>query len=1104
MASLAGVYSESLPYDPATNAPVDRTPPHTPDDISMNDDDDDDETQLTSINEGTKAQTPSTPDTSPGAKRSYDPAALLNPRAALKKAKQDPVPKDIQNNDVTNLFNGKADESNDIGQGAMLERQHGVTKREAMPQKRPQRSEDTDDQDNKKRQKFEGGSKGGVIGQYVKEKRQEGQDEAGPANVVDLTEDDDVTIVSSKTTGPDPNREVCLGTIDAEVNAHRVPAASKALLDKTNDWPATKVTLGRNPAHQNDIPVIDKLGNWFGQLELKTASAIGMFVNGISVSGLRWNALLSARPRRQGERPGQHISEVFTLKITWFARAGAVVGIGNILMQRKIFLSQPIFTEGKEVMNPHAPKLNSVRLSRPAGSLSSQSLGINYNSRTVEEVRRDVTGMFDKITSVTELPTMEADPALLRTELMDHQKQALYFLTQRETPLAPGAELSSPLWKSRIHKDGSTVYYNVISGDEVKKVDDSLGGIFADMMGLGKTLSILSRVAATLAEARAFGEQGLPREVKDNPFIKRNTRGTLIVCPKSVLSNWQEQIKAHLQPDKFSLYVYSGPNRETDIKKLAQFDIVIASYNTVAHEHSHNSRFKALAQLNWYRIVLDEAHMIRNQGTSAFKAACALESKRRWAVTGTPVQNRLDDLGALIKFVKISPFHEKGRFEQHFLSPFKTGDDQVLDNLRLLVDSVTLRRSKEKIDLPEKTQEVIRLDFSDSEQRLYEAFAKDSGNKMNALISNSKDGQIRGNAYAHMLTFITRLRLICAHGRELLKDEDMKMLQGSSYDNALDLGDDDDSSPQLTEAQAYNMFHMMMQSNMNFCNGACAKLLGGEEEEGSEEDDDDEEDIIGYMTPCLHVYCRTHIEKFKTDIAPSLSADGWGACPSCNSYIKAVYTPITRSGLDADQQRRDELRNNPQKAKNSVLYGGPHTKVKYLISRLLEHRAESDRLGAEEPPIRSVVFTEWTHYLDLIEIALKDADIGYLRLDGKMSVSARTRVLEQFRKDPTIMVCLVSIKAGGQGLNFTAANKVYVMEPQFNPGAEMQAVDRVHRIGQTRDVEVQKLIMTDSFEEKILVLQKQKMELAALTEGKKLTHAEERKKKMADLRSLFK
>ena len=123
-----------------------------------------------------------------------------------------------------------------------------------------------------------------------------------------------------------------------------------------------------------------------------------------------------------------------------------------------------------------------------------------------------------------------------------------------------------------------------------------------------------------------------------------------------------------------------------------------------------------------------------------------------------------------------------------------------------------------------------------------------------------------------------------------------------------------------------------------------------------------------------------------------------------------------------------------------------------------------------------------------------------------MSVPARTRVLEQFRSDPSISVVLVSIKAGGQGLNFTAANKVFMMEPQFNPGVEMQAIDRVHRLGQTRDVEIRRFIMQDSFEESILEIQRKKMELAstAFKEGKRMTKQDEAKKRMEDLRSLFK
>jgi SNF2 family DNA or RNA helicase len=181
--------------------------------------------------------------------------------------------------------------------------------------------------------------------------------------------------------------------------------------------------------------------------------------------------------------------------------------------------------------------------------------------------------------------------------------------------------------------------------------------------------------------------------------------------------------------------------------------------------------------------------------------------------------------------------------------------------------------------------------------------------------------------------------------------------------------------------------------------------------------------------------------------------------------------------------------------------------TKALIHDLLASRQESELLSPESP-IKSVVFSGWTAHLDLIQLALTENSIKYTRLDGKMSRTARGAALDAFRDDPSILVILVSISAGGLGLNLTTANKVYVMEPQYNPAAEAQAVDRVHRLGQKREVETVRYIMNDSFEEKMLELQDKKKKLASLSmdgEGRgRMDKAEAARKRLEDLRSLFK
>jgi SNF2 family DNA or RNA helicase len=120
-----------------------------------------------------------------------------------------------------------------------------------------------------------------------------------------------------------------------------------------------------------------------------------------------------------------------------------------------------------------------------------------------------------------------------------------------------------------------------------------------------------------------------------------------------------------------------------------------------------------------------------------------------------------------------------------------------------------------------------------------------------------------------------------------------------------------------------------------------------------------------------------------------------------------------------------------------------------------------------------------------------------------MTREARDKSMNTFRSDPSIRVMLVSIGAGGLGLNLTTANKVFMMEPQFNPAAEAQAVDRVHRLGQDREVTIKRYIMDKSFEEKMLSLQDKKKALADLTMTRKRNKSEDSKRRLEELRSLF-
>jgi SNF2 family DNA or RNA helicase len=789
-------------------------------------------------------------------------------------------------------------------------------------------------------------------------------------------------------------------------------------------------------------------------------------------------------------------------------------------------LAPQMVQKGIKVHNPHVLEFRPP----PPKSYPTDAQGsvVSSMNRTVEEIRADVLGVFDSITRNEDLPTASPDP-IVTTPLLKHQRQGLFFMMAREDPLSRPTDDKTmvSIWQTKSSVNQETIYHNVITQESQRRPPpETRGGILADMMGLGKTLSILSLIATSRDSAMRWEATPLlqPSAHTTKPSrhdaivsqaslaltpLVRNVKSTLLICPLSTVTNWEEQIKQHIQPDGLTYHIYHGSNRVKDPAKLATFDIVITTYGSVSNELSSRNKGKSglypLEQIGWFRIVLDEAHMIREQATLQFKSIIRLQAERRWAVTGTPVQNRLEDLASLLAFLRFNPFEHRAKFTRYIVEPFKACDPEVVPKLRILVDSITLRRSKDRIDLPPREDLLVRLDFSPEERAVYNIFAANAKDQAD-IIAGSNNGQaLGGNTYIHILKAILRLRLLCAHGKELLSEDDLAHLQGRSADTAIDIEDDEDdgSKPTLSEKKAHEMFMLMQETNNDACI-ECSKKLG--HNEANAESEGQQDDVIGYMTPCFHVICRSCIQTYRDRFQQMLEpGELSGLCPVCISHVRFEFVELQRRDADAEHDGPTKPKVKSMK-KGSEGYSGPHTKTKALVEDLLRSKAASEANPAE-PPLKSVVFSGWTSHLDLIERALTANNIVYTRLDGGMTRTARTAAMDSFREDDSVHVILVSIMAGGLGLNLTSGNSVYVMEPQFNPAAEAQAVDRVHRLGQKRPVRTVRYIMNNSFEEKMLQLQDKKKQLATLSmdgQNKALDKAEAARQKLHDLRSLFK
>lgn len=566
------------------------------------------------------------------------------------------------------------------------------------------------------------------------------------------------------------------------------------------------------------------------------------------------------------------------------------------------------------------------------------------------------------------------------------------------------------------------------------------------------------------------------------------------------MTNWKEQMKDHFPAGSALKWTRYHGSERFDVRpsELADHDIVVTTYHIVAKDML--DRKKALPHINWFRIVLDEAHTIRNP-TAQSRATIALPGQRRWAVTGTPVQNRLEDLGALFTFIKLKPFDSTYGFNLYILSPFKAADPEVVPKLQLLVSTVTIRRTKEiiKNEVPKRTDMIVRLKFSKAEQQLHDWFEKDTQRKVNAVTTGDKMG---GHSYARILTAILNLRLICAHGRDLLNEDALKMTDGMTSEQPVEINDEEEELPSLSRQQAYEMLDMLGQTSADLC-VYCQKPVFNEVDTDDEDEDGEPPNLIGHMTSCYHVVCPKHTKKLRTDYGNNRDETGMVRCHFCDDRVKPALFQLTRSEYQDFCDEREKMRRDPKLSKKINSYAGPHTKTQALLHDLAEFHKWSDE-NPDERPIKSVVFSSWTTHLDLIEIALKNHSHNYVRLDGRMTRENRDKSMRVFREDPSVRVMLVSIGAGGLGLNLTTANKVFMMEPQFNPAAEAQAVDRVHRLGQDREVVIKRYIMEKSFEEKMLILQGKKKALADLTMAReKRSKGEDSKRRLEELRSLF-
>lgn len=249
--------------------------------------------------------------------------------------------------------------------------------------------------------------------------------------------------------------------------------------------------------------------------------------------------------------------------------------------------------------------------------------------------------------------------------------------------------------------------------------------------------------------------------------------------PGPSLFDITDHLPRHLLPGSLSCLKYHGQNRTTEPLMLLQHDIVLTTYGTVAADISRGRTM--LHRINWFRVVLDEgnnlialfspvdvprkltkfkAHVIRNVSTNQFSAILTLQAHIRWCLTGTPIQNSLEDLGSLIKFLRIPSLDDASQFRAHITNkaqPSKTNPKPDFENLRVLLGAVCLRRNNTILPLHQPKEHTHELDFSSNERRDYNEILHAFKEAIRAAVNENKSAK----AHQTVLDGLLRLRMFC-------------------------------------------------------------------------------------------------------------------------------------------------------------------------------------------------------------------------------------------------------------------------------------------------------------------------------------------------------
>ncbi|TKX25485.1 putative DNA helicase INO80 [Elsinoe australis] len=720
----------------------------------------------------------------------------------------------------------------------------------------------------------------------------------------------------------------------------------------------------------------------------------------------------------------------------------------------------------------------------------------------------------------------------------------------------------------------------------VNLYEQGINGILADEMGLGKTVQSIS-VMSYLAEVHNIW----------GPF--------LVIAPASTLHNWQQEIAKFVPNLKVLPYWGNAKDRKVLRKfwdrkhitynKESSFHVLVTSYQLVVQDTAYFQKIK------WQYMILDEAQAIKSSQSSRWKALLGFHCRNRLLLTGTPIQNNMQELWALLHFIMPSLFDSHDEFsdwfskdiESHAQSNTKLNEDQ-LKRLHMILKPFMLRRVKKHVqkELGDKVEEDVFCDLT-YRQRAYYTNLRNKISFME-LIEKAAVGDDQDTAT--LMNLVMQFRKVCNHP-DLFERADITspmsmstwaetasfMREGFninvaysvksmidywipkkliSGDGRLDLPGPDNEKAGWRRKNLRHLMsiwdseHIRSSSSgqgafswLRFVDSSPGELskmsnttlaerlidLRAQQRATDRADDllDDEEkpfvpahsmlNIVKPQTrkPLTEVSEGSNLQNLLNISRIATEETGYSViessaiprasappielvCPSQHSILekenaffnvplrRALYPiststelallkakippsqyPVTNMLPAPDSERQRFTKIQVPSMRRFVSDCGKLAKLDELLRDL---KANGHRV---------LLYFQMTRMIDLMEEYLTYRNYKYCRLDGSTKLEDRRDTVAAFQSNPEIFVFLLSTRAGGLGINLTSADTVIFYDSDWNPTIDSQAMDRAHRLGQTKQVTVYRLITRGTIEERIRkrALQKEEVQRVVISGG---------------------